>query len=154
MIWLMLVTLSAVFVIGYRVLTSQSRRAVRALCSRLAIQPVYVESLINQIGKEAGEEYVSFLARGEESHLRLAAFTLVIWQAVIVNPDAEHQTKWLRILKRARLDGPISDSQFRQICGFLRTMDPDREEIRLFQQRYNALYNECIAAQSGATWLH
>ena len=50
MIWLMLATLVVVFVVGFRVLTSDSRRAVRRLSERLNIQTLQVESMIDQMG--------------------------------------------------------------------------------------------------------
>ncbi len=154
MIWLMLATLLAVFVVGFRVLTSENRRAVRALSSRLVTPPVYVESLINQMGKTAGEEFVRYLATGDENRLRTAANTLFIWQVVIVNPSEQHLENWFRILKRARLAGPISDGQLRQILSFLRAMEPDREEIDAFRHRYNALFVQQISADTGQPFLH
>ena len=39
MIWLGLATLIVVFVVGFRVLTSDSRRAIRRLSERLGITP-------------------------------------------------------------------------------------------------------------------
>ena len=44
MIWLGLATLIVVFVVGFRVLTSDSRRAIRRLSERLGITPVPLES--------------------------------------------------------------------------------------------------------------
>ena len=43
MIWLGLATLIVVFVVGFRVLTSHSRRAIRRLSERLGITPVPLE---------------------------------------------------------------------------------------------------------------
>ena len=40
-----------VFVVGFRVLTSDSRRAIRRLSERLGITPVPLESMIDQLGK-------------------------------------------------------------------------------------------------------
>ena len=49
MIWLGLATLIVVFVVGFRVLTSDSRRAIRRLSERLGITPVPLESMIDQL---------------------------------------------------------------------------------------------------------
>ena len=54
MIWIMLATLVVVFVVGFRVLTSGSRRAIRRLSERLNIDVVPVESMIDQMGKVQG----------------------------------------------------------------------------------------------------
>jgi hypothetical protein len=51
MIWIGLATLVVVFVVGFRVLTSDSRRAIRRLSERLGITPVPLESMIDQLGK-------------------------------------------------------------------------------------------------------
>lgn len=91
MIWLMLATLVVVFVIGFRVLTSDSRRAIRRLTDRLNIQPVPVESMIDQMGKSAGNDYLSYLTRPDEAHLQNAAQVLLIWQASIVDSIPEQQ---------------------------------------------------------------
>lgn len=45
MIWIGLATLVVVFVVGFRVLTSDSRRAIRRLSERLGITPVPLESI-------------------------------------------------------------------------------------------------------------
>lgn len=60
MIWLGLATLIVVFVVGFRVLTSDSRRAIRRLSERLGITPVPLESMIDQLGKTAGNEYLRY----------------------------------------------------------------------------------------------
>ena len=46
MIWIMLATLAVVFVVGFRVLTSGARKAIRRLSDRLNIDVVPVESMV------------------------------------------------------------------------------------------------------------
>ena len=87
MIWLGLATLVVVFVVGFRVLTSDSRRAIRRLSERLAITPVPLESMIDQLGKTAGNEYLHYLERPNEAHLQNAAQVLLIWQVGIVDSE-------------------------------------------------------------------
>lgn len=50
MIWIMLATLAVVFVVGFRVLTSGARKAIRRLSDRLNIDVVPVESMVDQMG--------------------------------------------------------------------------------------------------------
>lgn len=57
MIWIMLATLAVVFVVGFRVLTSGARKAIRRLSDRLNIDVVPVESMVDQMGKSAGDEF-------------------------------------------------------------------------------------------------
>ncbi|VEB91415.1 Protein of uncharacterised function (DUF1198) [Citrobacter koseri] len=59
MIWIMLSTLVVVFIVGFRVLTSGARRAIRRLSERLGISVVPVESMIDQMGKAPGEAFYS-----------------------------------------------------------------------------------------------
>uniref|UniRef100_UPI002FEFA081 DUF1198 family protein n=1 Tax=Escherichia coli TaxID=562 RepID=UPI002FEFA081 len=61
MIWIMLATLAVVFVVGFGVLTSGARKAIRRLRDRLNIDVVPVEWMVDQMGKSAGEEFLPYL---------------------------------------------------------------------------------------------
>lgn len=100
MIWIMLATLVVVFVVGFRVLTSGSRRAIRRLSERLNIDVVPVESMIDQMGKVQGEAFLQYLHRPDESHLQNAAQVLLIWQIVIVDGSEQNLLQWHRWLQR------------------------------------------------------
>ncbi|WP_312691742.1 DUF1198 domain-containing protein [Kosakonia sp.] len=150
MIWLMLATLVVVFVIGFRVLTSDSRRAIRRLTDRLTLQPVPVESMIDQMGKTAGAEYLAYLARPDEAHLQNAAQVLLIWQVCIVDGSEQNLQYWHRLMQKARLAAPVTDAQVRLALGFLRELEPDNAELNNFQMRYNALF----MPEEGVHWLH
>ena len=77
MVWIMLATLAVVFVVGFRVLTSDSRRAIKRLSERLGITPMPVESMIDQFGKTPGNEFIRYLERPDEAHLQNAAQVLL-----------------------------------------------------------------------------
>ena len=150
MIWLGLATLVVVFVVGFRVLTSDSRRAIRRLSERLAITPVPLESMIDQLGKTAGNEYLHYLERPNEAHLQNAAQVLLIWQVCIVDGSEENLHTWHRLLRKARLAAPITDAQIRLALGFMREMEPDPQELNAFQLRYNLLF----LPEEGVFYLH
>ncbi|WP_409418521.1 DUF1198 domain-containing protein [Pseudescherichia sp.] len=150
MIWLTLATLVIVFVVGFRVLTSDSRRAVRRLSERLGTTPMPVESMIDQLGKAAGAEYIQYLSRPDEAHLQNAAQTLLIWQACIVDSSEQNLHYWHRTLQKARLAAPLTDAQIRLALGFLRELEPDMADINNFQMRYNAFF----MPDEGVHWLH
>ncbi len=57
----------------FRVLTSDSRRAIKRLSERLGITPMPVESMIDQFGKTPGNEFIRYLERPDEAHLQNAA---------------------------------------------------------------------------------
>lgn len=90
MIWIMLATLAVVFVVGFRVLTSGARKAIRRLSDRLNIDVIPVESMVDQMGKSAGDEFLRYLHRPDESHLQNAAQVLLIWQIVIVDGSEQN----------------------------------------------------------------
>ncbi len=94
MIWIMLATLAVVFVVGFRVLTSGARKAIRRLSDRLNIDVVPVESMVDQMGKSAGDEFLRYLHRPDESHLQNAAQVLLIWQIVIVDGSEQNLLQW------------------------------------------------------------
>ena len=150
MIWLTLATLVAVFIIGFRVLTSEPRRAVRRLSERLSITPVPVETMIDQMGKSAGNEFIRYLARPDEAHLQNAAQVLFIWEVFIVDGSERNLQYWYRILQKARLAVPITDAQIRLALGFLRELEPEVSELNAFQMRYNTLF----VPEEGVHWLH
>ncbi|MBP2170220.1 hypothetical protein J2125_003412 [Erwinia toletana] len=140
MIWLMLVTLVVVFAIGFRVLNSRSRRATKALSKRLNLDPVYVESLISLMGKTAGEEFVDYLARDNESHVANAASVLFIWQVFIVDESDANLEFWRGVLRKAYLPTDLSAEHVRLALSFLREIEPDAQEMHAFRLRYNARF--------------
>ena len=73
MIWIMLATLAVVFVVGFRVLTSGARKAIRRLSDRLNIDVVPVESMVDQMGKSAGDEFLRYLHR-PDGHAFIGCF--------------------------------------------------------------------------------
>ena len=150
MVWIMLATLVVVFVVGFRILTSGPRRAIRRLSERLAITPEPVESMIDQLGKMQGDEYLRYLERPNEAHLQNAAQVLLIWQVCIVDGSEQTLVRWHRLLQKARLAAPITDAQIRLAMSFMRELEPDFNELNAFQHRYNALFHE----ENGVHWLH
>lgn len=150
MIWIMLATLVVVFIIGFRVLTSGSRRAIRRLSERLGLTPEPVESMIDQMGKTPGHEFLQYLERPDESHLLNAAQVLLIWQVSIVDSSEQNMLRWHRLLQKARLAAPVTDAQIRLAQGFLRELELEMYELNAFQARYNALF----MPEEGVYWLH
>lgn len=150
MIWLMLATLVVVFVVGFRVLTSDSRRAVRRLSERLNIQALQVESMIDQMGKQAGHEFIQYLARPDEVHLQNAAQLLLIYQVFIVDSSEQNLLRWHRILQKGRLSAPLTDAQIRLALRFYHDLELDSYELNTFQLRYNSLF----VPDGTVTYLH
>jgi hypothetical protein len=150
MIWIGLATLIVVFIVGFRVITSDSRRAIRRLSERLGITPVPLESMIDQLGKNAGNEYLRYLERPNEAHLQNAAQILLLWQVAIVDGSEQNLRYWYRLMQKARLATPITDAQIRLAQGFLRELEPEVSELHALQERYNTLF----LPEDGIHWLH
>lgn len=82
--------------------------------------------------KSAGDEFLRYLHRPDESHLQNAAQVLLIWQIVIVDGSEQNLLQWHRILQKARLAAPITDAQVRLALGFLRETEPEMQDINAF----------------------
>ncbi|KGT91918.1 hypothetical protein NG99_15245 [Erwinia typographi] len=141
MIWLMLATLIVVFIIGFRVLNSQARRAAKALTKRLNLEPVYVESLISLMGRTAGDEFVQYLTRDNEAHIANAASVLLIYQVFIVDESEESLMFWRGVLRKAYLPTELSNEHVRLALTFLRELEPDAQEMQAFRLRYNSRFS-------------
>ncbi|HEY0211926.1 DUF1198 family protein [Acerihabitans sp.] len=142
MIWLILATLVVVFLVGFRIVNSDSRRASQALTKRLNIAPVYVESMISQMGKTAGAEFVSYVLHNSESHLGNAAGVLLIYQTFIVDDADESLAFWHSVLHKARLPTELTHKHVRLALSFLRELEPQADELSIYRQRYNARFTD------------
>ncbi|WP_413737041.1 DUF1198 family protein [Sodalis sp. RH21] len=149
MIWLILATLVVVFLIGFRIVNSDSRRASQALTKRLNIEPVYVESMISQMGKTAGGEFVSYLLHNSESHFGNAAGVLLIYQTCIVDESEESLVFWHSVLQKAHLPTELTHKHVRLALSFLRELEPEADDLTAYRQRYNARFTD-ISGQGGA----
>nr|MDQ6119667.1 DUF1198 domain-containing protein [Klebsiella pneumoniae subsp. pneumoniae] len=102
--------------------TSDSRRAIRRLSERLGITPVPLESMIDQLGKTAGNEYLRYRS-GRMKHICRTP----PGAAHLAGRDCRRQRKnlhyWYRLMQKARLAAPITEAQIRLAQGFLRELD-------------------------------
>lgn len=140
MIWLMLATFAVVFLIGFRIVNSASRRASQTLTKRLNIEPVYVESMITQMGQTAGGEFVSYVLHGGESHIGNAAGVLLIYQTCMIDDSEESLLFWRSVLQKARLSTELTHKHVRLALAFLRELEPEADELNGYRQRYNARF--------------
>lgn len=145
----MLATLAVVFVVGFRVLTSGARKAIRRLSDRLNIDVVPVESMVDQMGKSAGDEfYVICIARMSRTCKtpRRCCSSGKLSLSMVANRTCCNGIGFYK----ARLAAPITDAQVRLALGFLRETEPEMQDINAFQMRYNAFFQPA----EGVHWLH
>lgn len=140
MIWLMLATLMVVFFVGFRILNSSARRASQILTQRLNIEPVYVESMLNQMGKTAGNEFIHYLLDNSESHVANAANVLTIYQTFVIDSSDESLDFWHAVLRKAWLPTELTHQHSRLALSFLRELELDSAELTAWLERYNARY--------------
>jgi len=140
MIWLILATLVVVFIIGFRILNSDSRRASHTLTHRLNIEPLYVDSMLSQMGKIPGGEFVNYLLHNSEAHIGNAAGVLLIYQTFIIDDAEQNLVYWHTLLRKARLPSELTSTHTRLALSFLRELEPDADELSAFRQRYNAQF--------------
>ena len=150
MIWIMLATLFISVCGWFWVPTSGARKSDSPSQRSAEYRCRTVESMVDQMGKSAGDEFLRYLHRPDESHLQNAAQVLLIWQIVIVDGSEQNLLQWHRILQKARLAAPITDAQVRLALGFLRETEPEMQDINAFQMRYNAFFQPA----EGVHWLH
>lgn len=150
MIWIILATIFVVFIVGFRILTSGTRQAIRHLNERLGVSLVIIESMVDQMGKQSGDAFLHYLRRPNEAHIQNAAQVLLIWQVTIMDGSQQNLQYWYDVLKKARLAMPITDTQLRLALGFLHEMEIEMQELRAFQIRYNSLFQ----SEDGVAWLH
>ncbi|MDE1189296.1 MAG: DUF1198 family protein [Pantoea sp.] len=150
MIWLILATLVVVFVVGFRLLTAGSRHAAQALSKRLQLPPVHVESMLSLMGKEAAKEFTDYITGDNESHLQNAAAVLLIWQVFIVDSGDANMQRWHQILTRAHFSPVITQQQLLLAMGFLRELEPDRQEMNALRERFNGSFAQGIELEGEA----
>lgn len=150
MIWIMLATLAVVFVIGFRVLTSGARKAIRRLSDRLNIDVVPVESMVDQMGKSAVTNfYVICIVRMSRTCKtpRRCCSSGKLSLSMVANRTC---CNGIGFYKKPALPLPITDAQVRLALGFLRETEPEMQDINAFQMRYNAFFQPA----EGVHWLH
>lgn len=146
MIWLMLITLVVVFIFGFRVLSASDRRVVQAITKRLNIDPVYVESMMLNMGKQESDTFVRYVHRGGEVHMANAAAVLLIYQTFIIEGTDNNLIFWHNILRKAMLPGSLSVEHIRLALSFFRELAPDSHEMREFRHYYNARFVDAHSA--------
>ena len=150
MIWIMLATLAVVFVVGFRVLTSGARKAIRRLSDRLNIDVVPVESMVDQMGKSAGDEfYVICIARMSRTCKtpRRCCSSGKLSLSMVANRTC---CNGIGFYKKPALPRRLLMLRSGWRVGFLRETEPEMQDINAFQMRYNAFFQPA----EGVHWLH
>ena len=102
MTWIILAVLIVVFIIGYRILTSDTRKAIDSLAHLLRVKPMLIESMI-QKWAAASQTFIRMLNNGYTEEMHQAAYLLFIYLTFIKQADDEQIALWRDVLLRAGL---------------------------------------------------
>lgn len=89
MTWIILAALIVVFIIGYRILTSDTRKAIDSLAHLLRVKPMLIESMIQEMGGRQSQTFIRMLNNGYTEEMHQAAYLLFIYLTFIKQADDE-----------------------------------------------------------------
>lgn len=146
MTWIIIAALIVVFIIGYRVMTSDTRKAIDSLAHLLKVKPMLIESMIQEMGSRNGQAFIRMLNNGYTEEMHQAAYLLFIYLTFIKQADDEQIGLWRETLLRAGLSPELHAEQTEAALFYFADLDLDAFELAQFRRAYNERYNrEAIA---------
>lgn len=142
MIWIMIAALIAVFIVGYWFMTADTRKANESLASLLKIKPVYIDSMLLEMGKRQSQMFIRSISGGYAEEIRKAAYIVFIYQTFIKDPDEENIVRWREVLVRAHLSPELSSEHAELALFYFAELDLEPFELAQFRRRYNETYNQ------------
>lgn len=146
MIWIIIAALSVVFIIGYRVLTSDTRKAIDSLAHLLKVKPMLIESMIQEMGGRHSQSFIRMLNNGYTEEMHQAAYLFFIYLTFIKQADDQQISLWRDMLLRAGLSPELHAEPTEAALFYFAELDIDAFELAQFRRAYNARFNgEAIA---------
>ena len=125
MTWIIIAALIVVFIIGYRILTSDTRKAIDSLAHLLKVKPMLIESMIQEMGSRNSQTFIRMLNNGYTEEMHQAAYLLFIYLTFIKQAD-DHQ---------------IAEHTEAALFYFA-DLDIDAFELAQFRRAYNERFNQ------------
>ncbi|MCC3702050.1 DUF1198 domain-containing protein [Rouxiella badensis] len=142
MIWIMIAALVVVFVVGYWFMTADTRKANDSLASLLKIKPVYIDSMLLEMGKRQSAMFIRSISGGYAEEIRKAAYIVFIYHTFIKDASDENIAHWRNVLVRAHLD-PVLTSEHAELALFyFSELDIEPFELAQFRRSYNETFNQ------------
>lgn len=141
MTWIIIATLIVVFIIGYRVLTSDTRKAIDSLAHLLKVKPMLVESMLQEMGNRHSQSFIRMLNNGYTEEMHQAAYMLFIYLTFIKQADDEQIGLWWETLLRAGLSPELHAEHTEAALFYFAELDLDAFELAQFRRAYNERYN-------------
>ena len=142
MIWIMLAAIVVVFIVGYWFMTADTRKANDSLASLLKIKPVYIDSMLLEMGKRQSQMFIRSISGGYAEEIRKAAYVVFIYQTFIKDASEENIVRWRNILVRAHLPPQLSSEHAELALFYFAELDIEPFELAQFRRDYNQTYNQ------------
>ncbi|RJT50119.1 DUF1198 domain-containing protein [Rahnella variigena] len=142
MIWIMLAAIVVVFIVGYWFMTADTRKANASLASLLKIKPVYIDSMLLEMGKRQSQMFIRSISGGYAEEIRKAAYVVFIYQTFIKDASEENIIRWRNILVRAHLSPQLSSEHAELALFYFAELDIEPFELAQFRRNYNETYNQ------------
>jgi len=141
MTWIIIAALIAVFIIGYRILTSDTRKAIDSLVQQLKVKPMLIESMLQEMGNRNSLTFIRVLNNGYTEEMHQAAYLLFIYLTFIKQADDEQIGLWREMLLRAGLSPELHAEHTEAALFYFAELDLDAFELAQFRRAYNERYN-------------
>ena len=141
MTWIIIAALIAVFIIGYRLLTSDTRKAIDSLAHLLKVKPMLIESMLQEMGSRNSQMFIRMLNNGYTEEMHQAAYLLFIYQTFVKQVDDEQIGLWREVLLRAGLSAELHAEHCEAALFYFAEWDLDAFELAQFRRAYNERYN-------------
>jgi uncharacterized membrane protein len=138
----MLAAIVVVFIVGYWFMTADTRKANASLASLLKIKPVYIDSMLLEMGKRQSQMFIRSISGGYAEEIRKAAYVVFIYQTFIKDPSEENIVRWRNILVRAHLSPQLSSEHAELALFYFAELDIEPFELAQFRRNYNETYNQ------------
>lgn len=133
MTWIILAALIVVFIIGYRILTSDTRKAIDSLAHLLRVKPMLIESMIQEMGGRQSQTFIRMLNNSYTEEMHQAAYLLFIYLTFIKQADDEQIGHWRDVLLHAE--------HTEAALFYFAELDIDAFELAQFRRAYNERFN-------------
>ncbi|CNI19539.1 Protein of uncharacterised function (DUF1198) [Yersinia aldovae] len=146
MTWIIIAVLIVVFIVGYRVLTSDTRKAVDTLANLLKIKPIYIESMLQEMGQRQTQMFIRSTSNGYAEDVRKAAYLIFIYQTFIKDASDENIIQWRNILLRSHISPELTAEHTDSALFYFAELDLDAFELAQFRRNYNSQFNQEVDA--------
>ncbi|CNK07002.1 DUF1198 domain-containing protein [Yersinia aldovae] len=146
MTWIIIAVLIVVFIVGYRVLTSDTRKAVDTLANLLKIKPIYIESMLQEMGPRQTQMFIRSTSNGYAEDVRKAAYLIFIYQTFIKDASDENINQWRNILIRSHISPVLTAEHTDSALFYFAELDLDAFELAQFRRNYNSQFNQEVDA--------